>query len=62
MSLRKCTEDGKPGWKMGEGGKCFTYDPDSAGGSAVAKAKALKEQATIGTHGNANGDEGQVQI
>lgn len=63
MPIQKCSEDGRPGWKWGESGKCYTYDPDSAGGSAVAKAKAIKQAVAIQTHGNKNNtNEGQVQI
>lgn len=62
MAIQKCEDNGKPGWKLGDGGKCFTYDPDSAGGSALAKAKALKQAASIKSHGNANADKGQVNL
>lgn len=62
MAVKACKLDGKPGWQWGDG-TCHTYDADSAGGSAVAKAKAMKEavKPKTGTNGGENMD-GQVKI
>lgn len=63
MSIIKCTLDGKPGWKNGKDGTCHTYDPDSASGSTVAKAKAIKEMVTPKTNSSGGKNfDGQVQI
>ena len=39
MPLKKCTVNGKSGWKWGDAGKCYT-GPD-------AKEKAMKQAAAI---------------
>ena len=43
MPLRRCTEDGKSGWRWGERGKCYT-GPD-------AKSKAMAQAVAIGDVG-----------
>lgn len=43
MPVQRCVADNKPGWKWGEGGKCYTYT-DKAGSDA-AHAKAEKQGA-----------------
>lgn len=47
MPLKRCQNEGKPGWKWGEAGKCYTYDPKTMGGEAAAKNKAKKQAAAI---------------
>lgn len=42
MPIKKCTKDGKPGFKWGDEGKCYTYtsnDPESR-----RRARQLAEQ------------------
>jgi hypothetical protein len=43
MPVKKCEDDGKPGWKWGDQGKCYTYTAGSEASSAAAKAKAIKQ-------------------
>lgn len=43
MPVGKCTEGGKPGYRWGESGKCFTYTPDNKQSQAAAKMKAIKQ-------------------
>lgn len=65
MPIKECKLDGKPGWQWGESGTCYTYDPKSAGGSAVAKAKAAKQAAAAHSSGYKEKQQridGQVQI
>lgn len=63
MPIKECNENGKPGWKFGDDGTCFTYDPGSAGGSAVAKAKAATQAAAPAKATNKKQNlDGQVQI
>ena len=40
MPVQQCQEDGKPGFKWGEQGKCYTYNPTSARSKAMARLKA----------------------
>ena len=43
MPLVRCQEDGKPGWKFGESGKCYTYTENDKSSEATAKLKAAKQ-------------------
>ncbi len=47
MPLMKCTENGKPGYKWGESGKCYTYTPGNEISRNNAKEKALKQARAI---------------
>lgn len=41
MPVKKCTEDGKPGYKCGDSGKCYVYSPGDEAGRKRAKRKAI---------------------
>ena len=43
----KCNKDGKPGWKWGESGKCYTYDPGDEKSRRRAKLKAQRQGQAI---------------
>jgi len=47
MPVRRCHQDGKPGYQYGESGKCYTYTPGDETGRKVAKKKAVHQGATI---------------
>ena len=47
MPLKRCQKEGNPGWKWGDAGKCYTYNPKVLGSEAVAKSKAKKQAAAI---------------
>jgi len=47
MPVRPCTEDGKPGFKYGESGKCYTYTPGNTASKAAARLKAEAQGAAI---------------
>ena len=40
--------DGKPGYKWGSSGKCYTYTPGDNNGKQNAKKKAMKQAVAIG--------------
>jgi hypothetical protein len=40
MPVQQCQANGKPGYKWGESGHCYTYEPGSEIGRAMAKNKA----------------------
>lgn len=40
MPVKSCTLDGKPGFKWGDSGKCYTYDPKSETSKKNAEKKA----------------------
>jgi hypothetical protein len=43
MPVHKCQDGGKPGYKWGKEGKCYTYTPKSESSRKAAKKKALKQ-------------------
>lgn len=47
MPVQRCTEDGKPGYKYGEGGKCYTYTAGDQASRDAAYTKAAKQGAAI---------------
>lgn len=48
MPVVDCQADGKPGFKWGDGGKCFTYTGGKDGASAKrARAKAVEQGQAI---------------
>lgn len=44
----KCSTDGKPGWKFGASGACYTYTPGNDASEKAAKVKAVKQGLAIG--------------
>lgn len=42
MPIQKCEVDGRPGFKWGEQGKCYTYTPGDE--ESMARAKAACER------------------
>jgi hypothetical protein len=40
MPVQPCTKDGKPGYRWGETGKCYTYPPGSRKARADARMQA----------------------
>lgn len=47
MPLKKCNQSGKPGWKWGDAGKCYTYTPDNKASEKAAKKKAIDQGIAI---------------
>jgi hypothetical protein len=47
MPIMKCEEDGKPGFKWGETGKCYIYTDDDSKRNALYKAKQQGEAIKI---------------
>lgn len=43
MPVKRCQEDGKPGYKCGDAGKCYTYTPGDENGRKAAKESAVKQ-------------------
>lgn len=48
MPIQSCSSDGKPGFKWGEGGKCYTYTRGSEFSRKEARRKALAQGIAIG--------------
>jgi len=47
MPIQSCTEDGKPGFRTGRTGKCYTYTPGNEQSRKRAIAKARKQEQAI---------------
>lgn len=46
MPVRKCAENGKPGYRYGKSGKCYTYTPGNEASRKRAKQKAIIQGST----------------
>lgn len=47
MPVKKCEKDGKPGYKWGDSGACYTYTSGNEQSRKNAKKKAHKQGAAI---------------
>ena len=47
MPIKECQENNKPGFKYGDTGKCYTYDPTDDKSKNLAKEKAAKQGRAI---------------
>lgn len=47
MPLKRCSDSGKPGWKWGDRGKCYTYKKGDPSSEKKAKKKAIKQGVAI---------------
>jgi hypothetical protein len=47
MPVQRCTEEGKPGYRWGKSGKCYTYSPRNEAARKRAKQKAYLQAAAI---------------
>lgn len=43
MPVKGCSSNGKPGYKWGDAGKCYTYNPNSEASKKNAKKRALAQ-------------------
>ena len=48
MPVKNCQEENKPGFKWGDAGKCYTYNPDNEGSKRDAKKQAIIQGYAIG--------------
>ncbi len=48
MPVNSCSSNGKPGYKWGDSGKCYTYTPNDETSMKDAKKKALAQGIAIG--------------
>lgn len=48
MPFKRCSEGGKPGWKWGDAGNCYTYEPGNESSENQAKLKAAKQAVAMG--------------
>ena len=50
MPVKECNLEGKPGYKWGDEGKCYTYSPNNEGQRRTAKKSALLQGIAIGDY------------
>jgi hypothetical protein len=48
MPVKECQDNGKPGLKWGDSGKCYTYTPNNEGSRRKAKKSAITQGIAIG--------------
>jgi hypothetical protein len=48
MPVKECQDNNKSGYKWGDSGKCYTYDPNNKKEKNKAKQKAIIQGITIG--------------
>lgn len=48
MPVKSCEDNKKPGYKWGDEGKCYTYDPKNEKEKNGAKRKAIIQGIAIG--------------
>lgn len=51
MPVETCQKDGKPGYRYGKTGKCYTYTAGNEGARKRAKQKAHEQGAAIRSSG-----------
>lgn len=47
MPVQPCQSDGKPGYRWGDTGRCFTYERGDEDGRERARQKAVRQGAAI---------------
>lgn len=47
MPVRQCSDDGKPGYKWGDSGKCYTYPRGNETARKAAKRRAILQGVAI---------------
>ena len=47
MPVIRCQKDGKPGYKWGNKGKCYTYDMNDESSKKAAKLRATRQGKAI---------------
>ena len=48
MPVKECSLEGKPGYKWGDEGKCYTYNPQNEGQKRNSKKSAITQGIAIG--------------
>jgi hypothetical protein len=52
MPIKECEDNGKPGLKWGDQGKCYTYTPKDEVGRNKAKRSAIIQGIATGEYKN----------
>lgn len=51
MPVQRCQSNGKPGFKWGQSGKCYTYTPGNKASRERAKASAAAQGRAVRASG-----------
>ena len=51
MPIKACRSGGKPGYKFGDSGTCYTYTPGNEASRNRAKSKAQRQERAIRASG-----------
>lgn len=62
MPIRSCSENGKPGFKWGESGACYTYTSGNEESIKAAKKKVLAQAVAIGDIGKDNSSLSEHEV
>lgn len=57
MPVRRCYQNGKPGYQYGESGKCYTYAPGDEADRKAAKEKAHLQGAAVKSSQKGRGEK-----
>lgn len=60
MPVKNCEDNNKPGYKWGDSGKCYTYNPDNEGQKRNAKKSAIVQGIAIGEYAEV-GERGGIR-
>ena len=52
MPVKECEDNSKPGFKWGDAGKCYTYEPKNEASRNNAKKKAIIQGIATGEYKN----------
>ena len=61
MPVQACTLAGRPGFKWGQGGRCYTYTPGDERGRDAAKQLAFKQGLAIDAKLKAEGKPTEIK-
>lgn len=50
MPIKRCSSDNKPGYKWGDAGKCYVYNPTNKASETKAKKKAQDQGIATGEY------------
>lgn len=62
MPLQRCEEEGRPGWRWGQAGKCYTYAPGSAAAERLAKQRAMAQAVAMSHQQEREGKKPELDL
>lgn len=62
MPLQRCQLEGKPGWRWGDAGACYTYTPGVPSSEAAAKKKAMAQAVAMSYSQKKAGEKPELKV